>query len=262
MRFSAISLLALPLLASAAEPAQHPRDQIVEQATYWFNKFASYIPSPSAVHDEGEAAAAKAGGKAVNVLTLSNWKSKLQTTPGEWWVLVTGGNKTCFGQCDQINAAFNESALSFATTPTAPHLAYLNCDQQPVLCNSWGVGPPVLWAFDVKGKGEKTAVHIQRLNTTTTTANSFHNLHRTKKYLEGPAYEGYFHPFDGPIAEFGLSTPLGYALWVFGLIPSWMFMIGVSFASRTFMGRRAATDADRARAAPRPAGAPPGDAAM
>lgn len=241
MRFSTLSLLALPLLASAAEQ-QNPLDQIQEQAQYWFNKFQSWIPNPSVAHEAAEAAAAKAGGKKIDILTLSTWKDTLQSSYSassqgkeEWWVLLTGGNKTCFGMCTQVETAFNESALAFATLPSAPHLGYINCDQQPVLCNSWAAGPPVVWIFDVDAPGKPVDIHIQRLNTSTTTAKSFLDLHRTKRYLKNSPYEGYFHPFNGPIAEYGLSTPLGYALWVFGLVPSWMFMIGVSFLSRTMM---------------------------
>jgi hypothetical protein len=40
----------------------------------------------------------------LNVLTLENWKQTLYepvsagaTTPEEWWLLISGGNKTCYG---------------------------------------------------------------------------------------------------------------------------------------------------------------------
>lgn len=46
-------------------------------------------------------------------------------------------------------------------------------------------------------------------------------------------YEGFFHPFDGPLAQYGLTIPFGYLVWGFSQIPSWMFMIGISFFSRT-----------------------------
>ena len=49
-------------------------------------------------------------------LTLDNWKTVLRpsstaaTGPGEpeeWWILVTGGNKTCHGDCEPAETAFN-----------------------------------------------------------------------------------------------------------------------------------------------------------
>ena len=64
----------------------------------------SYIPNPGR-HDPIAAAEAKAGSMKLNILTLENWKDTLygpvsegQTTPEDWWVLTTGGNKTCFGE--------------------------------------------------------------------------------------------------------------------------------------------------------------------
>jgi hypothetical protein len=240
MRFSTISLLALPLLAAAAEQ-QSPLDQAKEQAQYWFDKISSYIPNPN-VHNAAEAAAAKAGGKNLNILTLNNWKETLQSSysakskgPEEWWILVSGGNKTCFGLCEVVETAFNESALAFATIPSSPHLGLLNCDQQPILCNSWAAGAPTLWILDVDEPGKPVDIRFQRLNTTTTRSKSFLDLHKSKRYRDLPTYDGIFHPFDGVLAKFGADVPLGYILWAFALIPSWMFMIGVSFMSRTFM---------------------------
>jgi hypothetical protein len=57
------------------------------------------------------------------------------------------------------------------------------------------------------------------------------------------------HPIDGELAKFGLLTPLGYVLWLFGTIPSWAFMIGISFFSRSFMSKRMQTGAPVAGAA-------------
>ena len=60
-------------------------------------------------------------------------------------------------------------------------------------------------------------------------------LHTGKKYQEGILYEGYFHPFDGQLAQFGLNKAVGYVLYGIGLVPSWAFMIVVSMVSRTIM---------------------------
>lgn len=73
------------------------------------------------------------------------------------------------------------------------------------------------------------------LNTSSTTVQTFVDLHATKSYKEKKPYEGWFHPFDGELAKYGAAVPVGYVLWFFAVIPSWMFMIGVSFLSRTIM---------------------------
>lgn len=113
MRVSTLSVLALPLLAVAQ---QDPFEQAKVQAQYWLDKISSYIPNPSKPHSPPEVTA-KAGGKTMNILTLDNWEHTIRssvkpasTAPEEWWVLLTGGNKTCFGQCGQIETAFNQTA--------------------------------------------------------------------------------------------------------------------------------------------------------
>lgn len=245
MRFSTATLLALPLLAAATQQ-ESPLDQAKAQAQYWFDKISSYIPNPSKPHTlDINAAAAKAGGKALNVLTLSNWESTIRpsekpagSAPEEWWILATGGNKTCFGQCGKVETAFNETAILFAANPTAPHLAYLNCDNQPVLCNVWGAGAPSLWIMEVAAKPAPVDVRIVGLNRTATNIKTFTDLHSTQSWKAKPLYEGYFHPFDGVLAQNGLAVPLGYVSWFFTVIPSWAFMIFVSFLSRRIMSKR------------------------
>jgi hypothetical protein len=240
MRFSTASLLALPLLAAAAQQ-DTPLEQAKAQAQYWFDKISSYIPNPNKPHT-AHAQAAKAGGKTLKVLDLNNWEHTIRssvkpasTTPEEWWVLVTGGNKTCFGHCTGVETAFNETAALWSVNPAAPNLAYLNCDNQPVLCNSWGAGPPSLWVIEVSAPPAPVDIHIKGLNATTTSVKTFTDLLSTKEYKDKPLYEGYFHPFDGPLAKYGLAVPLGYVFWVFAVVPSWLFMIGISFLSRTMM---------------------------
>lgn len=99
MRFSVISALwALPSLAAAQDFQQYQA-----QFQNFLGQFGSYIPNPNK-HDPMGAAEAKAGEMKMNVLTLSNWKETLyspvtaqSTTPEEWWIFVTGRNKSCFG---------------------------------------------------------------------------------------------------------------------------------------------------------------------
>jgi hypothetical protein len=242
MRFSTVTLLALPVLVAAAQQ-ESPLDQLKTQAQYWFDRVSSYIPNPSKSHTvDVNAAAAKAGGQALNILTLNDWEDTIRSsikpgvsTPEEWWVLVTGGNKTCFGRCEGVEKAFNESALLFAVDPTAPHLAYLNCEDQPVLCNSWGAGPPHLWIMEVGPKPAPVDVRLVSLNSSTTNVKTFTDLHALQTWKEQVPYEGYFHPFDGQLAKFGLAVPLGYLFWAFSVVPSWLFMIAISFISRNIM---------------------------
>ena len=240
MRFSVAALLALPLLTAAAQQ-QSPLEQVIESAQVYIDYIKSYIPHFNTYH-AAEAAAAKAGGKNLDVLTIDNWQNTLLSSvtpsskgPEEWWVFLTGGNKTCFGQCETVTTAFNESALVFKADPTAPHLGYINCEHQPILCNSWAGGPPSIWIFELSGPQSPVPVHIVNLNRTSTTVKTFIDLKTSKSWKETPAYEGYFHPFDGPIAKYGLAQPIGWVLWVFAIVPSWMLMIGMSFFSRTFM---------------------------
>lgn len=48
-------------------------------------------------------------------------------------------------------------------------------------------------------------------------------------------YEGPFHPFDGFLAKVGATEPLAHVLYYIGKVPSWAFMIGMSFFSRQYM---------------------------
>lgn len=240
MRFSTVSMLALPLLAAASQP-DTPLEQVKAQAQYWLDKLQSYIPNPSK-ENPVEAAAAKVGEAKIHTLTLDNWQETIRgsvqpesTTPEEWWILATGGNKTCFGLCGNVEKGFNESAAIFALDPTAPHMAILNCDNQPVLCNSWGAGPPHLWTMEVGAPGVSVPIITVPLNTTSTNVTTFTELHSTKSYKKKAPYEGWFHPFDGELAKYGAAVPVGYVLWFFAVIPSWLFMIGISFLSRTIM---------------------------
>lgn len=269
MRFSATTILALPFLAAATQQ-QSPLDQAKAQFEYYLGKaqsFLSKLPSPNKQSpvDAVHAAASQAGGKTLHVLTLNDWQDTIRssvkpdsTTSQEWFVLVTGGNKTCFGMCNDVETAFNESALLFAANPTAPHLGYINCDDQPVLCNTWAAGPPSLWIIEATKAPAPVNVRILGLNTTTTSVKTFTDLHSLQTWKEKPLYEGYFHPFDGVLAQNGIAVPLGYVLWVFSVVPSWMMMISISFLSRTFMGNRMAGQQPGRRPGGAPAAAPAG----
>lgn len=70
---------------------------------------------------------------------------------------------------------------------------------------------------------------------TTTTSDDLVQLQRDGYKTVTTEREGMFHPFNGVLAQNGLSIPAGYILWGFSLIPSWAFMILVSLFSRRMM---------------------------
>lgn len=250
MRFSASAALALPLLATAADVPDYQAQfqeylgPYIAQAQPYLEKVLSYVPNPSK-HDPIGAAEAKAGAMKLDVLTLDNWNSTLYgpvtpetTTPVEWWVFITGGNKTCFGHCGKAEAAFNQSAAKLALEPSAPHTALLNCDNQPVLCNAWSAPASTLWIFEVLPQPAPINIYTKRMNVTTATSDDFIQLHKDGYKSVAKLHEGTFHPYNGPIAQYGLSTVAGYVIWFFNLVPSWAFMIGVSMLSRSMMSNR------------------------
>ncbi|KAI0006965.1 hypothetical protein F4779DRAFT_620040 [Xylariaceae sp. FL0662B] len=264
MRFAiASALLSLPLLAIAEEPQYQAQFQnYMGQAQSLLDKITSKIPLPHK-HDPVAAAEAKAGELNLDILTLSNWKDTLygsvkpdSTTPEEWWVLITGGNKTCYGHCGKIEAAFNETAGRFALTPGAPHTALLNCDNQPVLCLAWSAPVGAIWAIEMVPEPAPVDIWTKRFNMTTVTADEIVQLQKEGFKSSAKLHDGFFHPFNGPLAKNGLSTPVAYILWAFNLLPSWAFMILISIFSRNMMSNRmnqANNAGPRGAAGPRPA---------
>lgn len=256
MRASSV-LLALPALSTAQ---QIPLvDNVLGQVKGWFAQAsetaASAIPAAPSVEsipNPIDAATAKVADVQVPHLTLANHKELIKpgaatASPGieEWMVFVTGANATCFGLCKPAEKAFNGSVALLSATPNPPNLAYLNCEQDPVLCNAWGVSPPRVLHIELPQpladqSLPATTVRAISFNRTTVTAPEIAAIHLQETYKQTAPYEGFFHPFNGPLAEYGLNIPVGYAIWGFSKIPSWAFMIGVSFISRNVMGRQAA----------------------
>ncbi|KAK5631320.1 hypothetical protein RRF57_007034 [Xylaria bambusicola] len=119
MRFSpASALLALPVLAAADSPDYRAQFQeYLGKAQGYFEKLTSSLPHPNK-YDVAGAVAAKSGPNKLSVIGLDNWKETLyepvtpgSTTPEEWWLLITGGNKTCFGKNPQ--SAHGWMSISF-----------------------------------------------------------------------------------------------------------------------------------------------------
>lgn len=245
MRLAASLLLALPALAIAQQ--QFP---FLAPVQGWLEKVKSFLPSAATIPTTATTnkAAKAAAALSITPLTLENWRSVLapSTTssagsgPETWMVLVSGGNKTCQGRCTALDTEWNKTAALLATDPTSPKLGYINCDASPVLCGVWYANPPSLWyiqlpiAADDQSRAA-TTVRVLPLNATSTSARELARVHSRKTYAAVEPYEGVFHPFDGLLARFGLALPIGYVLYGVSLVPSWVFMIGVSFLSRNIM---------------------------
>ncbi|RDA94823.1 hypothetical protein CP533_4318 [Ophiocordyceps camponoti-saundersi (nom. inval.)] len=232
---------ALPLLVSAQDDPLAPYKAQLQTI---LNRVVSAIPNPGS-HDPVAALEAKMGSMRMSTLTLENWKNTLYgpvgpgaTVPEEWWVLITGRNKTCYGHCGKVEKAFNETAAQFALVPGSPHMGYLNCDDQPILCNSWAAAAGNIWSFAMLPPPASIEVHKHRLNLTTTTSAEIAALRESENKADWVRVDSWFHPFHGKATELGLSVPYGYTLWAFNLVPNWMFMIIMTFASRRMLPNR------------------------
>jgi hypothetical protein len=266
MRFSSTAILALPLLAAAAES---PFEQYKAKFQNFLSSFGASAPAADKAEPAAAAAApkskAKAAPKKIENLTLENWKDTVYapvkpgaTTPEEWYILVSGGNKTCYGHCGKLDAAFKESAAKFATQSNTPHLARLDCEDQQPLCNSWGASAGSLWVFEMLPQPAPIDVYWKPLNLSTVSTQTILDLQAKPVKESFRLVESYFHPFNGVLADYGLAVPIGYILYFFNIVPSWAFMLIVSFLSRSVMNRQMDPTGGRP-AAPRGA-APPGDA--
>ena len=116
----------------------------------------------------------------------------------------------------------------------------MDCEQNPILCAVWAASAPTLWHLQVPQRlpGEprpEIPLHVVYLNHTTVRPENVYNAHAKKEWQEKPRYEGWLHPWDGVLAQNGLLTPLGYAIYYIGMVPSWATMIGISFMSRSLM---------------------------
>ncbi|KIV87126.1 hypothetical protein PV11_02694 [Exophiala sideris] len=269
------SLLLLPALVAAQQVP------FADQAQAWFNKAKEYIPGniPSGTANPVEVAAAKFADARVDRISIRNWERKLSPKPDteeEWMIYMTGGNKTCFGRCDEVDKVWNESVPLLVALPQSAgspplRLGWVDCDKESVLCTGWAVTLPSVYHFMVPKKSDpqaKTPLHIIPFNFTSTTTTTIVEIPSRSKstYLGEDEYTGLLHPFDGLLAKFGLQQPFGYVMWGLGIMPSWVMMIGISFISRQIMSRRmqggrngeppVGPAAPQAQARPAPAAAP------
>ena len=146
------------------------------------------------------------------------------------------------GQCGNLESAFADAAAKFAALPASqqsPHLASTNCDDQPVLCNSWSANGGGLWLWQLLPAPAPVDIMTKRVNLTTVSGQDvvdyYTATNRTAAGWRTVSQDGYFHPTEGTFAKLGLSVPLGYLFWGLNIIPSWGMMLIVSFASRYMM---------------------------
>jgi hypothetical protein len=142
------------------------------------------------------------------------------------------------GRCEQVEAAFNETAAKFAVLPGAPHMGMINCEDQAVLCNSWAATAAILWVIEMLPSPAPIDCYLKRLNVTTTTSQTLVDIHKGEINHEVNGFtihKGYFQPFDGILAKTYVAVPFGALVWVLNVVPNWAMMLIISFASRYMM---------------------------
>ena len=222
-------LIALSVFVAAQQ--QKPLGVGVKQQS-WFDRARDYMLTPS-----NTAATASA---TLVPITSANWQATLSSSVTQpWMILISGGNKTCYGRCGGVEEAWNKASGAAKTDSRAPKLGYVNCDSERLLCATWNAGPPSVWYIDVPavapGGGRVTTdIYVVPLNATGTSSGDITAIYKNEKYKSRPVLKSMFHPFDGLIAQSGLQVPVGYVLTAFGMIPSWAVMVVISLMARTF----------------------------
>ncbi|KAL3960285.1 hypothetical protein ACCO45_005402 [Purpureocillium lilacinum] len=270
MRFSASAIVAaLPLLASAAQ--EDPFAQYKAQLQNILNTAVSYIPNPGK-HDPVAALEAKMGSMRMSTLTLENWRDTLTehvtpktTVPDEWWVLISGRNKTCFVLTDatlqrplrQDRAGLQRDGCQVRHHPrVAAHgLPQLRRPAHPV--QQLGRRHRLCLVLQHAPAPAQIDIYKKRLNFTTTASSDLVAASKSKEGHGWVKLDSWFHPFEGKAAELGLAVPWGYLVWGFNLVPNWLFMILVSFISRSMMSNRMNTMGNERRPGAAGSGARP-----
>lgn len=259
----------LPLLALTG--ASMVQAGPVDQFGAWFNNLKTQLAN--SVSSPVDAVTGAIAGAFVQPLGMQNWKSHIWPKPDEeqeWMVYMTGGNKSCFGRCENADRAWNQSVPLLKALPQAANkptlkLGTIDCESNEILCVAWSAGVPAIWHFltpaTASSPDATTDLRIIRLNTTTVNVGDITSIPSASKsrYEDYKTYDGILHPIDGAFQKYGVSVPFGYILWIMGAIPSWLMMLVISFASRQIMNKRmgegGALGAPPAAAAP--AGAQP-----
>lgn len=118
-------------------------------------------------------------------------------------------------------------------------MAYLNCEDQRILCITIAAGAPSIWHIllpKTQPDQSRPATTIRILGLSpNSTSSDIVGIYASKSWKQATIYESVFHPFDGQFAKLGINVPVGYVLYAFNVIPSWAFMLVISMASRTIM---------------------------
>jgi len=86
-------------------------------------------------------------------------------------------------------------------------MAYLNCDNQPILCNAWSAGPASLYIIEMLPEPAPVEIYSKRLNLTTTTSDTLVAFHESGSKDQFHRIDSsWFHPFNGKLAEYGVSS--------------------------------------------------------
>lgn len=245
MRLFTSLICLLSVLATTATAAEDTRP-LKDKAADWLANAKSFIPTapPSPI----DAGAAKVSAKLVEKVNYNNWQRKLAPSaagPTEWLIYLTG-NSSCFGRCGDADLAWNQSVPIIAAAPSAPTLGAVNCDKDKLLCTQWAATVPTIWHIQLPAappagqQPDPTTIRIVYLNVSSeiTVADVLKVFNEKTWLTDGEEYTGMLHPFDGLLTKTALIYPFGYMMWIFGTVPNWVFMIGISFASRTIMTRR------------------------
>ena len=108
MRYSLLPLLALLPAATIAAAADDQQVPLKDKAAGWFDKAKSFIPS--GIPNPIDAGASAVAARKVERINIRNWQRKLSPKlegEEEWMVYLTGGNKSCFGRCGDVDLVWN-----------------------------------------------------------------------------------------------------------------------------------------------------------
>lgn len=119
-------------------------------------------------------------------------------------------------------------------------LARLDCESQELLCGAWAVRVPIIRHMLIPAPlPDQSDIGIVirdiKLNKTEVVVSDITEIHTKQKYLEETPYTGVFHPFEGLLAQYGLTMPVAYVMYAIAKIPSWLMMMCISLFSRNYM---------------------------
>ena len=73
------------------------------------------------------------------------------------------------------------------------------------------------------------------LNGTTVTPTEIAELSTQERYVDKEPYTGWFQPWEGVLAQFGLNVPVAYVVFYASKMPNWVPLMLASVLSRNMM---------------------------